>query len=221
VLGILQVPTSIPLVVGDAGHPGSYPFAVRRRTVAGTTVGAIVAGRSAEVLPAVLSAARGLVRDGAGAIAGDCGTLLRFQQEVAAALTVPVLLSPLLQVPLAASLIGADRIVGIIAANSANVAPTVLAGAGIDVDRVRVHGMETSPAWKAEILDEGGTKDAAALAAELLGAVAGLAGDVGAIVLDCADMPPFAAAVRRASGLPVFDALTLAGIAHAAIGGDG
>ena len=220
-LGILQVPTAIPLVVGDAGHPGSYSFPVRRRRIEAATVGAIVGGTDDDVLPALLDAARALVRDGVGAIAGDCGTLLRFQAQVAAAVAVPVLLSPLLQVPLAAALIGRPRKVGILAANAANVRPAVMAAAGIDVDRVRVHGLETSPTWRAEILDERGTKDPAGLEAELLAACAELvtaAGDLGAIVLDCADMPPFAAAVRRVSGLPVFDALTLAEIAHAAIG---
>jgi hypothetical protein len=33
--------------------------------------------------------------------------------------------------------------------------------------------------------------------------------DVGAIVFECTNMPPFAAAVRKATGLPVFDMVNM------------
>lgn len=33
--------------------------------------------------------------------------------------------------------------------------------------------------------------------------------DIGAIVLECTDLPPFSAAIRRATGLPVFDIVTM------------
>jgi Asp/Glu/hydantoin racemase len=33
--------------------------------------------------------------------------------------------------------------------------------------------------------------------------------DVGAIVLECTNMPPYAATVRRVTGLPVFDAVSM------------
>jgi Asp/Glu/hydantoin racemase len=219
-LGILQIPTTIPLHRGDAGHPQSYPFPVQRRLVAAVTVGGIVSGPRDRVLPHLVVAARALADDGVGAIAGDCGTLLRFQADVAAAVSIPVLLSPLLQVSLAANLIGRDRTVGILAANAANVPESAVAVPG---RRVHLHGMQDAPTWRTSILEESGAKDAVALEAELLSAARRLiaaAGDLGAIVLDCADMPPYARALRRASGLPVFDALTLAGLAHAAIAAD-
>ncbi len=43
--------------------------------------------------------------------------------------------------------------------------------------------------------------------------------DLGAIVLECANMPPYRAAVAEAIGLPVFDAASLVAWFHAAIGG--
>jgi Asp/Glu/hydantoin racemase len=44
--------------------------------------------------------------------------------------------------------------------------------------------------------------------------------DTGAIVLECTDLPPFAAAVRRATALPVFDIVTMASWVVDSITGD-
>ena len=41
--------------------------------------------------------------------------------------------------------------------------------------------------------------------------------DVGAIVLECTNMPPYADDVRRALGLPVFDIVSLVTLAHRAL----
>jgi Asp/Glu/hydantoin racemase len=39
-------------------------------------------------------------------------------------------------------------------------------------------------------------------------------GDLGAIVLECTNMPPYAKAVQGAVGLPVFDIVTLTNMAY-------
>ncbi|MBI4270970.1 MAG: aspartate/glutamate racemase family protein, partial [Candidatus Rokubacteria bacterium] len=41
--------------------------------------------------------------------------------------------------------------------------------------------------------------------------------DLGAIVLECTNMPPYAADVQRATGLPVFDIVSLVTLVHAAL----
>jgi Asp/Glu/hydantoin racemase len=41
--------------------------------------------------------------------------------------------------------------------------------------------------------------------------------EVGAIVLECTNMPPYAAPIREATGLPVFDITTLIRLVHAAL----
>jgi Asp/Glu/hydantoin racemase len=45
--------------------------------------------------------------------------------------------------------------------------------------------------------------------------------DVSAIVLECTDLPPFAAAIRQATGVPVFDMVTLTNMLYEAVAGDG
>jgi len=41
--------------------------------------------------------------------------------------------------------------------------------------------------------------------------------EVGAILLECSDMPPYAAAVQGATNLPVFDFITLSRYAHSVV----
>lgn len=40
--------------------------------------------------------------------------------------------------------------------------------------------------------------------------------DVGAIILECTNMPPYADTVRQVTGLPVFDAVTMINYAYGA-----
>ena len=41
--------------------------------------------------------------------------------------------------------------------------------------------------------------------------------DVGAIVFECSDLPPFAAAAQEAVNLPIFDFITLINMVHMAV----
>ena len=41
--------------------------------------------------------------------------------------------------------------------------------------------------------------------------------DIGAIVLECTNLPPYSAAIRAATGLPVFDIITLTNYVHSAL----
>ena len=41
--------------------------------------------------------------------------------------------------------------------------------------------------------------------------------DIGAIVLECTNMPPYAPDVQRVTGLPVFDIVSLVSLAHGAL----
>jgi len=66
------------------------------------------------LLQPFVDAAVQLAGQGAAMITTSCGFLSVFQQELAAAVSVPVLTSALAQVPLAASAIGRDQRVGIL-----------------------------------------------------------------------------------------------------------
>ena len=63
-----------------------------------------------------------------------------------------------------------------------------------------------------ELVEGSGTYDRSALETEITNAAQELKlrePDLGAVVLECTNMPPFAQAVAKACGLPVFDVLSL------------
>jgi hypothetical protein len=75
-----------------------------------------------------------------------------------------------------------------------------------------VAGMQGKPAFRAAILDQTAPLDPERIRAEVLEVGAELIRahpEVRALLLECTNLPPYAPALAEASGLPVFDALTL------------
>ena len=84
--------------------------------------------------------------------------------------------------------------------------------------RVAIEGLESRDAWRTAIVEESGSLDTIELEADVVAAARAFVvrePAVGAIVFDCADLPPYGPAVQAATGLPVFDALMLADLLHA------
>ena len=98
-LGILALDTSFPRIPGDVGCAATFAFPVRYQTVAGATVDAFVHRGDERLLPPFIAAGRTLAAAGCIGITTTCGFLCRWQQALAAEVPVPVLTSPLLQLP--------------------------------------------------------------------------------------------------------------------------
>ena len=145
-------------------------------------------------------------------ISSDCGFLIQYQAAVQAAVRVPVFMSSMLQIPFLAQAIG-GRAVGRLTANGEQLTEQVLGLAGVAPGtRVVIRGMETQPHFKEAILEECGFLDSDRLQEECVRAARQLQGDepdVGALVLECSLMPPFARAIQEAAGLPTFDFVTM------------
>ncbi len=216
-VGIIMLDTVFPRIIGDVGNPATFGFPVRYKTVAGAGVDRIVLNPDRTLIKPFIRAGRELSREGAGAISTSCGFLALFQRELSHALDVPVFSSSLLQVPLAASVIGKDRKVGIITARKASLTDHHLAAVGIENYPLAIAGMDDSREFSAVFIHGKQRLDQAQCQKEVAAVTARLVQDhpdVGAIVLECTNLPPYAAAVRRAAGgLPVFDITTLVGYA--------
>jgi hypothetical protein len=200
--------TAFPRPVGDVGNPASWPFPVLYHRVPGATARRVVDGDVMPLLDAFVEGAAALVRLGAVGIITSCGFLARFQHELAARVAVPLMTSSLLLLPALTVTLKPGQRVGVLTYDAAALTPAHLLASGGD-PATPISGLPPDGAAHA-MIERGGPYNSAAMAAEVLGAAETLMkiGEIGALLLECTNLPPFSAALRRATGLPVHDILT-------------
>ena len=211
-LGILSLETRFPRIPGDMGNAGTWPFPVFYAVVPGASPQRVVRERAQGLLEPFLEAARTLVRAGADGITTSCGFLSLFQAELAAACSVPVAASSLMQVPLVERLLPPGRRAGVLTVSGADLSPQHLAAAGVAPD-TPVAGTESGRELSRVLLGDIPELDVEAAEEDVLEAAEALLAshpEVGAIVLECTNMMPYAAAVRRRTDLPVYDMYSFA-----------
>lgn len=222
-IGILMLEARFPRIPGDMGNALSWPFPVLYKVVRGASPDLVVRRRGAGLLPAFVTAAGELVAQGADAITTNCGFMSLFQADIAAAVGVPVATSSLMQVPMVQAVLPPGKRVGILTICAAALSQEHLAGAGVDpatpivgTDTLTGNGRE----FTRVILDDELELDVARAERDILDAGAELVRDhpgIGAIVLECTNMTPYARALRVATGLPVYSMQTLVEWLHGAL----
>jgi aspartate/glutamate racemase len=221
-VGILMLDTRFPRIPGDMGNAGTFDFPVRYHRVTGASPDRVVRQGQRELLPLFVEGARFLEREGVRAITTNCGFLAQFQSEMAAAVSIPVFTSSLLLVPLVRRMLPPGRAVGILTVDASSLRPAHYAGAGITADMPTVvAGLQTEKEFTRVMLDDLLEMDVEAARAEHLAVVARMTAahpEIGAIVLECTNMPPYRRDIQAATGLPVFDITTLVRMVHAGIG---
>ena len=205
-LGILMLETQFPRIPGDIGNATTWPFPVQYRIVRGATPDKVVRGDAEAQLGAFIAAGRDLVAHGCDGIATNCGFLVPLQDRMADALGVPVASSSLMQVAPVQRMLPAGRKVGIVTISAASLSEEHLCAAGI-APQTPVAGTDAGREFTARILSDARSIDFALARADVVEAALRLqreCPELGAIVLECTNMVPYAADVRRATGLPVF-----------------
>lgn len=222
-VGILMLDTRFPRVPGDMGNAATFPFPVRYHRVAGASPDLVVRQGAAGLLEAFVEGARELEREGVGAITTNCGFLVKFQREMAAAVRVPVFTSALLLVPIVHRMLAPGRSVGIMTVNGATLTAEHLAAAGVtSAMAVHVAGLETEKEFTRVLLGDELELDVEAARAEHVRVARRLVTehpDVGAIVLECTNMPPYTPDIQAETGLAVFDIGSLVELVHGALSG--
>jgi len=171
----------------------------------------VVDGHAQGLLEPFKEGARELVAQGADGITTTCGFLALFQKELADCAGVPVAASSIVQVPLVQRLIPSGKRVGILTADSRNLTEQHLAAAGVPLD-TPVVGTEGGRVFTRVFTDRVSEYEFAQAEADVVeagGRMIERYPHVGAFVLECTNMPPFAPALERAFGLPVYDIYTL------------
>ncbi|RAI58267.1 aspartate/glutamate racemase family protein [Roseicella frigidaeris] len=219
-LGILMLEARFPRIHGDMGHAGTWPFPVLYRVVRGASPERVVLQGARGLLPDFIAAAEELVAQGAEAITTNCGFLSLFQHDLQAAVGVPVATSSLLQVPWVQATLPPGRRVGLLTVCRETLTPAHLAAAGVPND-IPVMGTEGGREFfRVLIRAESEDMDVALAEQDILEAGRALVAahpEVGAIVLECTNMPPYAAALQAALGRPVYDIYSLITWFHAGL----
>lgn len=220
-IGILCLECNIPFIPGDVGNASTYDFPVQYRIVPGATTDAIVKRQDPTLGEEIVRCARDLVGQGVKAITGDCGYLGIYQRVVAESVPVPVFMSSLMQVPLIRAMLGSERQLGVMVANGQGVSDSLLARVGLeDTSRLVFRGLEDKQHWIEVIFEEKVPLDEERMTQEVVETALEMqreAPDLGAILLECSDLPPYSAAVQRATSLPVFDWIGFINYVHHAV----
>ncbi len=149
--------------------------------------------------------------------AGASGAMPVSLAAKAGAVPVPVATSALMQVPWVQATLPPGRRVGVITVSRSSLTPAHLDAAGVPRD-VPIEGTEEGAEFfRVLIKAEKRDLDIALAEADILDAGRRLVQrhpEVGAIVLECTNMPPYAAALREETGLPVYDIYTLVSWFH-------
>jgi hypothetical protein len=217
-IGVLCLDTAFAKIPGHIRNPRTFDFPVDYQVVVGATPERVVSQADPRLLDPFIDAARQLEARGAAAITGACGFLVLFQRELADAVGVPLYASSLIQLPMVHRMIPAGRRVGLLVAKRAALTRRHLAAIGGESVPVCVAGMSDRPEFR-EVMLEGRrvSLDADRLRDEVLAEVDALAvanPDLGALVIECTDLVPFAYTIQARLGVPVFDIVTLTDMVH-------
>lgn len=217
-IGVLMLDTAFPRITGDVGNPASYPMPVRLHVVAGADVPRIVRGAAPDpaLVEGFIAGARVLEAAGAVGIVTSCGFLVHVQAALAASVRVPVMASALSLGPMIRVISGGRRL-GVLTADASALNAEALAVAGLAAADVSVAGLEDAPVWqqlilasKAEQAQQLNPTEIGDLAVARALALQTAHPDLGAILLECGNLPPYAARIRAATGLPVWHILDAA-----------
>merc|ERR1712070_547892 len=215
ILGVIRLDYNYPPAPGDIDCPGSYGYDVLFRVIPGLTFDMAQSGKMS---PAVDRAFRNgiqwLEKKGAVGITGDCGFMMAFQPIARDVATVPVFMSSMVQSPLVSVAFDKYDEIVILTANSATLKPQkeVLlsqCGFNVDDDRFIIVGCQDVPGFDA--VAKGDKVDVEYVTPGIVKLVKDLLKrqpTIRAILLECTELPPYSDALRQATGLPVWDAIT-------------
>jgi len=223
-VGILQLPANIPMLPGDMGNPTTFDFPVLYELIEEIDPFWVLADKPHPVvMKKVIAACKRLTMQGVTTIIGNCGFFANYQPEVAESLDpgVQFFNGSLMQVPMLLISVGSNKKVGVLTANKELLMPSPafknVGATAEDMKRVVVYGNENGKEMK-KVTGETGRFNPKALEKELVDLAKKMIKehpDVGAVVLECTEFPPYAHAIQNAIRRNVWDFVTMTNLMHA------
>ncbi|MGH1414574.1 MAG: aspartate/glutamate racemase family protein [Pelagimonas sp.] len=205
-VGILMLETHFLRPIGDIGHEKTWNFPVHMRAVGGASAQKVVHEDPRALLDAFIQVGRDLVAEGCRGLTTSCGFLSLMQDELKDALGVPFASSSLMQIPMIEATLPATQNVGVLTISKESLSVAHLHAAGARGD-IPIEGLPRDGAFATAIFDDLPDMDFFACRAEMKAMAQQLVSEhqsVGAIVLECTNMAPYAAEIAQITGRPVY-----------------
>jgi len=227
VLGILELdeglsPDSPFIAPREASlvNPATFGTPIITEIVEGALAEVVIRGDAA-LEGACVAAARRLVDRGASVVAGDCGFLIRHQDAISAAVDVPVITASLLLIPTLLRQLAPAKKLAVLTADARRLSEELL---GIqdadDRERVVVGGVEDGVYMRNALARPFARTDVNQIEHEVGDRIKRLSGEhpeIAILLFECTGFPIVAKALRRKTGLPIYDITDLCKVALAAV----
>lgn len=216
-IGIIALNLDYEKAIGNVANAQSFYFPVLYEII-DIDLELLFKG-DASLNDAIITAAKKLENSGVRAIIGACGFFAHYQKLLKESVNIPVFASSLLQVPLIESSLADDKKIAVFAANGDNIGQALIALGNTNTDNyvlVDVNQLkEFAPIrYGKQLLNNEALELALTnLAKQTVEADP----NIGAILLECSDLPPYTRAIQQHTHLPVFDFLTLINSVHQAL----
>jgi len=214
-LGVVRLDYDYPPSPGDIDCPESFGYDVYYRVVPGFTFEMAQSGKmTPDVEKEFIEAIKYFGEKGVSGITGDCGFMMYFQELARKHTHKPVFMSSLAQLPAVTCAFNKNEMIAIFTASGTKLGPMrslIKDECGVDPEETRyvIVGCEHVPGFEAVA---NGTK---VDVAKCTPGMVALAKDIvkthpniRAFLFECTELPPYSDAVRAATGLPVYDAIT-------------
>lgn len=220
-IGIITLETIFPRIRGDIGNALTWDFPVIYKIVKGSVPSEVVRkGIKPIWLKRYIEAAQELEQTGVKAITTSCGFLGLFQEEIANSVNIPVFTSSLMQIPLIYRMLKKDQKIGIITVNSQDLTKKHLDNVGAGLVPTIIVGTENEEEFTKVFLGNKIILNVERAKSDLIKVGKKLVSqyhEIGAIVLECTNMPPFAKSIQQEVNLPIFDIYTLTNMVYGAV----
>jgi len=214
-LGIIRLDNDYPQAPGDINCPQSFTYDVFYRVVPGLTFEMCQSGKlSPNVQKQFLEAIDLMEMKGVSGITGDCGFMMYFQKLARTHTRKPVFVSALAQLPAITCSFAKNDLIAVLTANGESLKPMhdlIKDECGVDPEdpRFLFVGCEDVPGLERVAL--GQKVDVASVTPGIVRkaqSVLQACPAVRAFLMESTELTPYSDALRTATGLPVYDAIT-------------
>lgn len=211
-IGLLMLESRFPRLPGDIGHPDTFQPPAMVKIVAGATPDRVVRNKADGLITRFVQGAQDLEAKGATLITTSCGFLVLHQSALEEAVDVPVISSSLQAVPFVEKALKPKGLrPAILTISKSNLSVEHLQAAGI-AQECPIGAPIQSGAFCTSILNNRSNMDEAIARLEVVSAATALVGEhehVGALILECTNMPPYAQEIAQLCQIPVLSLTNL------------